>query len=187
MMAAFNEKIEDVSAASGDFLPGAGQHTLFVESKDVNNNWGVPGAVFLTVGTVHGVGLSPETAAQSTGPGQTVVYPLIVDNLGNTTDTFTVTLTSHWMTTAPVEIADLAGCGQRSLTVTVEVPADAVIGMSDIATVVVTSHADPAQAMSAVLTTDIIGAPPDVEPLACPSWRSGQAVVYSLSVTNTNE
>jgi uncharacterized membrane protein len=185
---AFNEKIEDVSATVDTSCLAPGQHNLFVESMDASNNWGAPGAVFLTVGTAHGVGLSPETAAQNGEPGQTVVYPLTVNNLGNTTDTFTVTISSQWTATAPVEITGLAACETAALTVTVDVPADVVIGASDVATVVVTSHADPTQSMTAELTTAVVGVPPSVTPLSlAQSGDPGEPVVYHLSVTNAND
>jgi carboxypeptidase T len=183
----FDEKIEDVSATVETSCLAPGKHTLFVESKDATNNWGVPGAVFLTVGEGYGVRVNPAGAAQNGESGQTVTYPLTVDNLGNITDTFTVTLTSGWTASAPVEIANLAGCTSAILPVTVEVPGDAVIGMSDTSMVTVTSHADLDQSVTAQLTTRVAGAPPDVAPLAAAqAGDPGQAVVYGLSVTNTN-
>ncbi len=184
----FNQKTEAVNASVATSCLAPGKHTLFVESEDVNSNWGVPGAVFLTVGTGHGVNVSPAASAQETLPGQTVAYPLQVNNLGNTLDTFTVTLTSGWNSTAPVEISNLAGCASAALTVTVDVPGSAVIGSSDVATLVFTSHADPAISATAVLTTGVIGLPPVVVPLtATQAGDPGQAIVYSLSVTNTND
>jgi hypothetical protein len=184
----FNEKIEDVSATVATSCLAPGQHTLYVESKDANNNWGVPGSVFLTVGEAHAVGVSPTAVTQDGNRGQVLTYPLTVENLGNANDTFTVTLTSNWTATAPLEIADLAGCSQAALIVTVEVPADAQIGMSDVATLVVTSHADPEQSATAQLTTQVIGTPPEVIPYtANQAGDPGQVVTYTLSVTNTNE
>jgi hypothetical protein len=184
----FDGKIEDVSATVDTSCLAPGKHTLFVESRDANNNWGVPGAVFLTVGEAHAVSVSPSAATQYGVRGQFVAYPLTVENLGNAIDTFTVTFSSHWMTSIPAEIANLAGCERAILDVTVEVPLNVEIGASDVVTVVVTSQADPARSTTAQVTTKAAGTPPIVAPLAAAqSGDPGQAVVYSLSVTNTNE
>jgi carboxypeptidase T len=183
----FNEKIEDVSATVETSCLAPGKHTLFVESKDATNNWGVPGAVFLTVGEAHAVSVNPTEADKNGVSGQMVTYPLTVENLGNAIDTFTVTLTSGWTASAPVEIADLRGCTSAILTVTVEVPGDAVIGMSDTATVTVTSHADSTQAVSALLTTTAntvygLEVTADVE---VQDGFPGMPVTYTLHITNT--
>jgi len=184
----FDERIEDVSALVETSCLAPGKHTLFVESKDANNNWGVPGAAFIDVGEAHGISISPSAAVQYGARGQLVTYPLTVVNLGNITDTFTVTYSSHWMTSGPAEIVNLGGCGSAILDVAVEVPLTVSLGASDGVTVVVTSHADPAQSAAALVTTRAVGIPPLVAPLAAAqSGYPGQAIVYSLSVTNTNE
>ena len=155
----FDEEIEAVSATVDTTNLSPGRHTLFVESEDVDGNWGVPGAVFLTVGEAHAVSLSPSFSTQYGIPGQIVTYTLVVENLGTASDTFAVDLTSNWTAEAPVEIANLTGCSQVILTVTVEVPASALGGMSDVATVVVTSLGDPAQSATAQLMTQATGTP----------------------------
>jgi carboxypeptidase T len=45
----FNEKIEDIQATINTTGLSEGRHTIFVESKDANGNWGVSSAVFLEI------------------------------------------------------------------------------------------------------------------------------------------
>ena len=45
----FNGKIEGIEATIDTTGMSAGRHTIFVESKDVNNNWGVPSSTFLYI------------------------------------------------------------------------------------------------------------------------------------------
>jgi len=136
-----------------------GRHTLYVESADVNDNWGVPGASFPQCGSGACSRSISSFLTQYGVPGQIVTYTLVIENLGTASDTFTVTLSSDWTAEAPLEIAGMTGCSQAILTVTVEVPADAGIGVVDVATVVVRSHADPAQSATAQLMTQATGTP----------------------------
>lgn len=183
----FNSKSEVVSASVDTGYLAPGRHTLFVESKDATNNWGVPGSVFLSVGAAYGVSISPTKVAQNTLPGQIVTYTLNVYNLDTATDTYTVSLTSGWPASAPLQITNIPGCGGEAFNVTVDVPGTAAFGTSDTATLVVTSHANPAHSASASLTTEVVGNPPEVLPLATArAGVPGQIVTYTLSVTNTN-
>jgi len=45
----FNTKVENIEATIDTTGLTAGRHTIFVESKDVNNNWGVPSSTFLYI------------------------------------------------------------------------------------------------------------------------------------------
>jgi len=45
----FNSKVENIEATIDTIGFASGRHTIFVESKDVNNNWGVPSAAFLYI------------------------------------------------------------------------------------------------------------------------------------------
>jgi PKD repeat protein len=45
----FNSKVENIQATIDTTGLSIGKHTIFVESKDVNNNWGVPSATFLYI------------------------------------------------------------------------------------------------------------------------------------------
>ena len=45
----FNKNIEDIQATIDTTGFSEGRHTIFVESKDANGNWGVPSAVFLDI------------------------------------------------------------------------------------------------------------------------------------------
>ena len=45
----FNASIENVRATINTSGLSAGRHTIFVEGQDVNGNWGVPTAIFITI------------------------------------------------------------------------------------------------------------------------------------------
>jgi carboxypeptidase T len=45
----FDSKVEAIQATIDTSGLSAGRHTIFVESKDINNNWGVPSATFLYI------------------------------------------------------------------------------------------------------------------------------------------
>ena len=45
----FDTKVEDIQATIDTTGLSTGRHTVFIESMDVNNNWGVPSAIFLNI------------------------------------------------------------------------------------------------------------------------------------------
>jgi len=182
----FNSKTEVARATLETSCLTPGRHTLFVESQDVNNNWGVPGAVFLTVGEAHAVSVSPVAAAQDAVPGQTVTYPLTVANLGNVADTFTVTLSSGWTAAAPAEIAGLAGCDQALLAVTVTVPVTAAAGALDIASLEFASSHPSVAPVTVTLTTTanpVFDLDVTVDAAAQDGFP-GMPVTYTVHITN---
>jgi carboxypeptidase T len=54
----FDSKIEAIEGTIDTTVLSPGRHTIFVESKDVDNNWGVINAIFLTVLTPPDAGFS---------------------------------------------------------------------------------------------------------------------------------
>ncbi len=121
--------------------------------------------------------------------GGTVDYTLTVTNTGDTPDAYTIDLTRTWTTT----VSGLDGAldpGQgRAFTVTVEVPAGAALGESDLATLTLTSQGDPAQRASAALTTT---AAPRYAVVLNPGAAEqidyqGALVTYTLQLTNTGD
>ena len=145
--------------------------------------------VTLTVNAFSGgLNLTPAAAARTGQPGATVTYTLLVTNTGNALDTFSVTVGGNqWATTAPATVGPVASGASASLPVMVTIPANQVIGTSDVVTVTVTSQSDNAKSARAVLTTTsgllhgVVVAPPTI----ARSGNPGAIVTYTLTVVNT--
>ncbi|HLD93085.1 MAG TPA: NEW3 domain-containing protein, partial [Anaerolineales bacterium] len=94
---------------------------------------------------------------------------------------------NQWATTAPATVGPVASGASASLPVMVTIPANQVIGTSDVVTVTVTSQSDNAKSARAVLTTTsgllhgVVVAPPTI----ARSGNPGAIVTYTLTVVNT--
>ncbi len=126
-------------------------------------------ALTVTGGAVtprYAVTLTPITRSTQVAPGGTAVYTHTLRNTGNVADTYTVTLTSSqgWARLAGGGTADIAPnlAPQATAVVTVEVavPVTASAGAVEVATVEVTSWAEPTVAATAVDTTTVSCTPP---------------------------
>ena len=86
--------------------------------------------------------------------GATVIYTLQVTNTGNSADTFDLASAANvWDTHLSVASIDLAAGASADVVVTVTIPAGLTSGISDTATITVTSQGDPEQNDSVTLTT----------------------------------
>jgi len=108
---------------------------------------------FTTVDAQAGVVLTPETAAQSGNPGADVSYTLTVENTGDLEDTFDISVAGIWPAVPSLTEITVPAGGTNTFTVTVSVPAGALAGASDAATVTITSQADDTATDSSTLTT----------------------------------
>jgi uncharacterized membrane protein len=108
---------------------------------------------------VAGLMLTAEQAAITASIGTTATYRLWVFNIGNATDTFSVTVSgANWTTTAmPTTIGPLAAGNGGSAIVTVNIPSSAVNGTVDTAMITVTSQSNPAKSLSLTLETTAKG------------------------------
>jgi uncharacterized membrane protein len=107
-----------------------------------------------TANNVYSVTLTSATDTRSGAPGTMVFYVLQVTNTGNVSDTFDVTASGHvWPTTAPTPVGPLAAGASAHVVVTVSVPATAMGGETDVATITTTSRGDNAKWTTAILTT----------------------------------
>lgn len=182
----FNETIEDVQATVNTSQLSAGQHIIFVESRDAAGNWGSPSAVFLNITSPqYGVSLTPETANDQGDPGETVSYNLQVHNFGQNSDTYNVVVESNWPVSAPATVGPVSAGGTTSLLVEVTVPLTATHGESDTATVTVVSQAQPSIEDSATLVTTANYYEPGVDPSSeNGTGFPGTEVAYTLALTN---
>jgi uncharacterized membrane protein len=131
--------------------------------------------------------LSPESDGMEDYPGTSVTYDLVVTNIGDFYDTYSVTVSATWTTSAVEMVGPLAQDESAVMTVTVDIPDDALPYDFDVAEVTVTSMGDAGVSDSAVLTTEV-KSPYDVEvdpDTATLSGMTGETIEYTLMVTNT--
>ncbi|MBI5032505.1 MAG: hypothetical protein HZB51_18425 [Chloroflexi bacterium] len=106
------------------------------------------------VSLLRGVTLTPTSSNKSNSPGRTVTHVIQLTNTGSATDSFTITVSSNmWNVSAPGTINALAAGNSVSITINVNIPANAAIGTSDTAVITATSQGDPTQVASATLKT----------------------------------
>jgi VCBS repeat-containing protein len=181
----FNSGIETVTAAlnTAGLLPG--RHTIFVESKDAVGNWGPPSAIFLTIEAPSSMAyFSPKTMVVRGPAGSTVEASFTLSNLGTLSDTFTLALSgSTWNAQVSPTSVVLAGGQSTQVTVTVQIPADALGGETNPVTLTATPQTSPDQADSAVLTAQVNVL--NLSPAnAAQSGLPGQAITYTLTAHN---
>jgi uncharacterized membrane protein len=135
----------------------------------------------------YALSLTPPTADDSGDPGTVVAYTLTVTNLGNATDTFTLSFAGNtWVVELPVTSIELAASASADFLVNVTVPVDALDGAMDMVTVTATSTADPLLSEDAVLTThaNAVYAIDLTPATAAGEGLPGAVVTYTLALTN---
>jgi len=166
--------------------PGIYRASLRVSSNDPRSpSVNVP--LTMTVVT-YGVALAPPAAVRSGDPGAAVTYTLQVTNTGTTTDTLDVNAGGYvWPATAAASVGPLAAGDAAILEVGVSIPGGTAGGVTDTATITVTSQGDNARSATAELTTMAnvicgVKVTPDTDSR---SGERGVTVTYTLQVTNT--
>jgi len=144
--------------STGGVLSGTpsagGSSTFTVAAADANGCTGSQ-TYTLTVIPVRDLALTPPTAAQSSYPGATVTYTLGLTNTGSDPDTYTLTIGSTAFTTTvtPSSVGPISAGASHTVTVTVQIPANAAHGTSDIAILTGTSQGDGNKSANSILTT----------------------------------
>lgn len=103
---------------------------------------------------VYGVQVSADMA-MSGYPSTTVTYTLHVTNTGDLLGTFSVNVTGTWQTTASANSLVLASGASGTVWVWVQIPANAVAGDNDVATVTVSGDGG-AMDMAQLTTTAVV-------------------------------
>jgi subtilisin-like proprotein convertase family protein len=174
-----------VSFDSTGLSAGVYTGTLCVTSDDATNPL-VSVPLTLTVeALVYGVSLSGADAASGL-PGDTVSYVVTLTNTGNTADTFDLTATGVWTPTLSDASVALGAGEVTTFTVNVPVPAEALAGNSDVATVTATSQGDGTAADTTLLTTTaaaVYGVA--LSAAQTGSGAPGETVSYVITLTNT--
>ena len=134
------------------------------------------------------VTLAPASAAHSGDPGTTITYTLVLTNEGNGWDTFTVMVgsTAFATTVTPSSVGPLAKRQSQTVTVMVQIPANAAGDLTDTATLTATSQGDASQSASSTLTTTVnrVRHVALASPAAARSGDPGATVTYTLVLTN---
>jgi hypothetical protein len=110
--------------------------------------------VTMNVPIAYNIGFAP-VYTRYTDPGTTTNYPVTVINTGNTTDTFTVTVSSSTFTATMLSatVGPLGASDSATWVVSVTVPAGAANGDSGTTTLTGTSESDPSKSASTTLVT----------------------------------
>ncbi|RIK34116.1 MAG: hypothetical protein DCC55_33685, partial [Chloroflexi bacterium] len=120
--------------------------------------------------TVAAVALSASSPTATAEVGTAVEYRLTVTNTGNAIDSFTVTVDSSWSASISTgSVGPLASGASAEFSVTVTVPAEAVDGESNVATVGAASQADGSVQAQVSLTTTAHRPPGDDDPADQPN------------------
>lgn len=118
-----------------------------------------------TATPVSAVSVTVAVSGQAGAPAATVVYPLVVTNAGNITDTFTLAFRDNqWPTTLPTTVGPLAPGASVTLSVVVTIPAGATAAANDTVVVTVATQRDPTKSATISVTTTA-----QVEPV--PTYR----------------
>jgi len=132
-----------------------------------------------------GVAISPTDHSAQGWPEEDVVYEFTVQNTGNASDTYDISVTSDWDSSVTPQTLTLEPEATATITVTHSVPEGVTRGDSDAGTVQVLS-AETGASASAVFTTTARVAAVDITP----DTQSGTALVgetvqYTYTISNT--
>lgn len=160
-----------------------GRHYILVHGLNNQGDWGPFTAIFINVlDLAYGVSLQPESQAGQADLGQPITYTLQVNNIGQNTDTYSMTYNSNWPASGPASVGPLNSGENAAIDVVVTIPLTATPGTSDLATITATGTGVSDSAF--ITTTANL-----YDPLLTPTTQSGEGypgndVIYQLQVTN---
>jgi carboxypeptidase T len=141
-----------------------------------------------TTANFYSLTLTPPTNDGAGSPGEQVAYVLHLTNSGNVSDTYDLASASLWTVTLPASVGPIEPGASTDINLLVDVPAGAVPGDLDTATITATSQGNSAAAASSTLTTSVttlysfeVAA---IEPVLVAHGR-GVELQFSVQVTNT--
>ena len=99
----FDEPVESLFATIDTSSLSPGRHIIFLESQDVEGNWGVPGSIFFWItADKFQPALSPSLSEGSGSSGSPVLFQLNLSNMGSQDDTFELQISgSNWEVISP--------------------------------------------------------------------------------------
>lgn len=141
--------------------------------------------VTIDVPEVSGVSISPPESSDRAWAGQDVLYVFTVQNTGNVPDTYDVSLTSAWLSSAAPQSLALDPGATETITVTHSVPVDASPGDFDTGTVQVLSGGTGASASPTFTTTARVAAVQIAPAQQSATAAPGETVHYIYTISNT--
>jgi len=146
-----------------DALDEPDETVILTLSNPVNAALGAPNPATLTIldDDEYGLVLAPASDGKAGAPGTTVAYTLTLTNTGNVTDTYSVSVSGAVFTTTatPSSVGPLAANAATTFVVSVQIPANATGGTTDVATITARSQGDSSQSATATLTTTVVVVP----------------------------
>jgi uncharacterized membrane protein/murein tripeptide amidase MpaA len=138
-------------------LAGATNLTALRFSSDQPGTFQNEAQLQTTANAIYDLELAGAAQSQTVyGDALPVTYTLQVTNTGNTTDTFSISISSTWAVTLSPSLPFSLAAGQSVwITVVVLVPDGLQSGDSDVALLTITSQGDPARTLQATLTTEV--------------------------------
>lgn len=184
----------DALFVQGDWRLGAAAQSaklrLFLTGSnfDLLNTFTIFGDPALQIRSPHAVSVTPTTAELAAPAGGSVVYGLQVQNTGEVTDTFDITLgVSAWPVDAPAQVGPLAPGESATINVMVQIPAGLPPRSSDSVQVTSTSQGNRIRNSTSLLTTRVqdyyeaTWQPPSMQKMGSP----GSQVVFELEIVNS--
>jgi hypothetical protein len=155
---AFDSAQEDATVVLDGAALAPGRHTLFVAAQDAAGNTGVPGAAFVEVLPVlpydlHAVGEAEQE--KPGGPAARIFYTFDVQNTGALSATLAADVAGEWVAWAVLPASPLASLERTSVTLAVQVPPTATVGMSSTATITLWPHDDVTRQVTLHATTTV--------------------------------
>ena len=154
----FDNSVESLSASIDTTALSFGRHTIFVESQDSDDNWGVPTATFLLIiREAYLPGIVPDQQIQFANSQPEITFTIQVMNLGTQDDSFSIQISGNsWLTILSTETIGPLSPGQSGeILIQVTIPETAKIGDQDTAVLTATSQSDPSKLTSVSLATRI--------------------------------
>ncbi|HRQ36836.1 MAG TPA: S8 family serine peptidase [Chloroflexota bacterium] len=166
-----------------------GTYTAEIRFAGTFDNSVPPAQVVMHViaSAVYGVDVSADPDALAGDPGTTVAYTVDIANTGNVADTYNLTLSGNgWNTTLSTNSITVGAGETDSVTVWVDIPANASGNDMDVVTVTATSANDAAATDSVDLTTSLatvygVAMSGNMAATGAP----GHTVMYAMTITNT--
>lgn len=123
-----------------------GRHTIFIESQDLDGNWGVPGAAFFWVTEEYfQPALFPIEVHGRGTPGSLVPHAIQITNQGSMDDTYDLQVSGNTWEIAPIpdRTGPLAPQESQVIWIQVKIPTSTTIGDQDMLRLNVVSTGDP--------------------------------------------
>ena len=156
--------LDATGLAAGDY-----EGSLCVASNDATTPLVVVPVTLAVEAAVYGVEAAAAENALSGESGSAVTYTVWITNTGNAADTFDLTTTGSWNADPSAATITLAPGASGSVLVTVDIPASAAAGDTDVTTFTATSQGDGTSSAGVALTTTAVVPPPSTYYLYLPT------------------